>query len=108
MVKNWNSAKGVGGYGKNSALTGAEPSTPNEVSCSRSTFQSSLVAAVGQDAVRRPRGCMRSLGAWQGFLAGRVRDMLAGAAGRKVRVKERAPPGWAGTDLFAALLKPVQ
>jgi hypothetical protein len=34
--------------------------------------------------------------------------VLPGAAGRKVRIDERAPPSLAGTDVLAALLKPVQ
>jgi hypothetical protein len=52
---------------------------------------------IASDVVMRPAGvpCRLTLG-------------RAGAAGRKVRIDERAPPGAAGTDVLAALLKPVQ
>ena len=36
------------------------------------------------------------------------RDVLPSAAGREVRIEERARPSRAGTDVLAALLKPVQ
>ena len=37
-----------------------------------------------------------------------VRDLLSGAAGREVRVEERAPPGRACPDVLAAFLEPMQ
>ena len=47
--------------------------------------------------------------AYAGLLGSGHRSVLSAlAAGRKVRVDERAPPSRAGTDVLAALLKPVQ
>jgi putative transposase len=62
---------------------------------------------------RRPgQGRWPSSGTPQARSAGgpRVNAALSrcGAAGRKVRIDERAPPSWVGTDVLAALLKPVQ
>jgi len=42
------------------------------------------------------------------FLAGSVWAVLPGAAGRKVRIEEPAPPSRGETDVLAALPEPVQ
>ena len=68
------------------------------------TARTSIVADVRADSALylRQRSSLRE------YLAGRLLRRAARAAGWKARIQDGAPPGWAGTDVRTALLKPLQ